>query len=401
MKIPLINTVVQILGKILMLLISLVTTGMLTRGLGVAIYGDFILITSILILFDGLADMGTRIIGVREASGQETLDGKKKIWINMAILRIILAIISWVLALILACLWANLRQIREAAIFGFSMIVFTSIAGSLEIVWQTEQKMYKKVMVEVLFPVLFLIVFYQAGTKIGLSGVMGLYLIARIVTLVLGWQQAGIKVERKMVDSKLIKKLLISSLPMGLYLLIFSAYDRAIDSMMISKFLGQAEVAWYGLAYKIYGALLLPAYFLVSSIFPIISSKESGKRRVFWISALFLMLGATGVILMVELGAPLVVGLLGGDQFLPTVKVLRWLIAAVIFSYFGHLIGFSLISRNGQKEMLRLGIVVLIFNFCSNLWAIPRFGMMGAAGVTIATEALGMGMMGLALRKKL
>jgi len=401
MKIPLLNTLVQILGKVLMLAISLVTTGMLTRGLGVKVYGDFILITSMLILFDGLADMGTRIIGVREASGQETPEGKKKIWINIAILRIILATISWGLALVAAYLWINLRQIWEAAVLGFSMIVFTSIAGSLEIVWQTEQKMYKKVVVEVLFPTLFLIVFGQLGTKIGLAGVMGLYLLARIVTLVLGWQQAGIKIERKMVDFKLIKKLLVVSWPMGLYLLIFSAYHRAIDSMMISKFLGQAEVAWYGLAYKIYGALLLPAYFLVSSIFPIISSREPGKRRIFWISALFLFFGAVGVVLAVELGAPLFVGILGGDQFLPAVGVLRLLIVAVTFSYFGHLVGFSLISRNGQKDMLKLGIVVLAFNFGSNLWAIPRVGIMGAAGVTIATEALGMGLMSLALKRKM
>lgn len=401
MKIPLLNTLVQILGKLIMLLISLVTTGMLTRGLGVKIYGDFILLTSMLILFDGLADMGTRIIGVREASRQESLVEKRRIWINMAILRIILAVLSWVSALIIVCLWVNLRQIWESAVLGFSMIVFTSIAGSLEIVWQTEQKMHKKVIVEVLFPTLFLVGFIQLGTKTNLSGVMGLYLVARIVTLILGWQQAGIRIEKKIIERALIKKLLMASLPMGLYLLVFSAYDRAIDSVMISKFLGQAQVAWYGLAYKIYGALLLPAYFLVSSIFPIISSKIAGKRRIFWMSAGLLFWGAVTVIVTVELGASLMVGILGGDQFLPAVGVLRLLIIAALFSYFGHLIGFSLISKNGQKEMLKLGIVVLVFNLGSNLWAIPRFGVMGAAGVTIATEALGVGLMGLALKRKM
>ena len=401
MRIPLLNTLVQILGKMLMLLISLVTTGMLTRGLGVKVYGDFILITSMLILFDSLADMGTRIIGVREASREEGEEGKRKIWINVAILRIVLAATSLILAMIVAHFWVNLRQIWSAAVLGFTMIVFTSIAGSMEIIWQSQQKMHKKVIVEVLFPALFLIAFSRLGVGVGLSGVMGLYLVARMVSLVLGWQQAGIRVEGKMIDFGLIKKLLLTSWPMGLYLLLFSAYDRAIDSMMISKFLGQAEVAWYGLAYKIYGALLLPAYFLVSSIFPIISSKAIGKKRIFWISAGVLFFGAVAVVSTVELGAPLMVGILGGDQFLPAVGVLRLLIVAVIFSYFGHLAGFSLISKNGQKEMMKLGVVVLLFNFGSNLWAIPRFGIMGAAGVTVATEALGMGLMTLALRRKM
>ena len=119
------------------------------------------------------------------------------------------------------------------------------------------------------------------------------------------------------------------------------------------------------------------------------------------ISAGFLFFGAVAVVSTVELGAPLMVGILGGDQFLPAVGVLRLLIVAVIFSYFGHLAGFSLISKNGQKEMMKLGVVVLLFNFGSNLWAIPRFGIMGAAGVTVATEALGMGLMTLALRRKM
>lgn len=401
MKIPLINTLVQILGKVLMLAISLLTTGMLTRGLGVKVYGDFILITSMLILFDGLADMGTRIIGVREASREETEEGKRRIWINIAVFRILLAVVSLILALTAAYLWVNLRQIGNAVVLGFGMIVFTSIAGSMEIVWQSQQKMHKKVMVEVLFPALFLIAFLKLGVGAGLSGVMGLYLVARIVSLVVGWQQVGIKIERKIIDWGLIKKLAAASLPMGLYLLIFSTYDRAIDSMMISKFLGQTEVAWYGLAYKIYGALLLPAYFLVSSIFPIISSKVKGKRRIFWLSAGLLFLGAVAVVVTVELGAPLMVGILGGGQFLPAAGVLRLLILAVFFSYFGHLIGFSLISKNGQKEMVKLGVMVLVFNFVSNLWVIPRFGIMGAAGVTVATEALGVIMMSWFLRKKL
>jgi O-antigen/teichoic acid export membrane protein len=66
---------------------------------------------------------------------------------------------------------------------------------------------------------------------------------------------------------------------------------------------------------------------------------------------------------------------------------------ALVFSYFGHLFGFSLISRDGQKEMMKLGMVVLFFNLVANLIAIPRLGIVGAAVVTVLTEALGMMLM--------
>ena len=65
---PIWNTAVQTIGKVIMILISLVTTAILTRRLGAGIYGGFVLTTSIFLLLDALADFGSRAIGVREAS---------------------------------------------------------------------------------------------------------------------------------------------------------------------------------------------------------------------------------------------------------------------------------------------------------------------------------------------
>jgi O-antigen/teichoic acid export membrane protein len=376
------------------------TTGLLTRGLGLKVYGDFILITSLLIFFDTLADFGSKIIGVREASKQVDEKDKLSVWVNMAIVRILVAVVSFGVGIIFIFNWSDLVMVRGAAVVAFAMILLTSIAGSLEIVWQTKQRMAEKVVVEVLFPTVFLIGFWVYGAKLGLIGVFYLYLIARIVTLGLGVFRLNIYFNFKLVDKKLMLKLLNLSYPMGIYLLLFTAYDRAIDATMISRFLGKPEVAMYGLSYKIYGALLQPAYFLMNSLFPILSSNVEGKRNLFWKSLLIMTLSATLLILGVQIFAPTMINLLGGNEFLGSISVLRLLIVAVFFSYIGHLFGFSLISKNGQKEMVLLGVVVLIFNFIANLWAIPRFGMMGAAGVTVLSEAWAMVLMGMFLYKK-
>lgn len=407
LKTPLLNTLVQILGKVVMVGISLLTTGLLTRGLGVSAYGDFILITSLLIFFDTLADFGSKIIGVREASKQLYEKDKLRVWTNMVVLRIYVALVSFGLGLIFIYNWPELSNIRGAAVAAFVMILLTSIAGSLEIVWQTRQKMAEKVVVEILFPTVFLIGFFLPagrqdvlGHNLGLIGVFYLYLLARILTLILGIIRLQKYFEFKLIDRKLMMRLLNLSIPMGLYLLLFTAYDRAIDATMISRFLGKSEVAMYGLAYKIYGSLLSPAYFLMNSIFPILSSNVTGKKILFGKSLLIMIGSSLLVILGIQVMAPTIISILGGSEFVGAVPVLRLLIFAVFFSYIGHLMGFSLISKNGQKEMVVLGILVLIFNFVGNLWAIPRFGMMGAAGVTVASEFLAMSLMGVFLWKK-
>lgn len=400
LKTPLLNTLVQILGKLVMVGISLLTTGLLTRGLGLQVYGEFILITSLLIFFDTLSDFGSKIIGVREAAKETDEKNVKKVWVNMAVLRVLLALFSFGLGMLFVYTWPDLAQVKAEAVVAFLMILMTSIAGSLEIVWQTKQRMTEKVIVEVLFPIVFLIGFWKFGMEMKLVDVFWLYMVARIITLILGIARLNGVFDFGLVDKKLIVKLLQLSWPMGVYLLLFTAYDRAIDATMISRFLGKPEVAMYGLAYKIYSSLLQPAYFLMNSLFPILSSSVSGKRTLFGKSLLIMAAGSLVVVGGVQVFAPLMVNILGGSDFAMAVPVLRMLIWAVFFSYMNHLFGFTLISRNGQKEMVELGIVVLIFNFLTNLWAIPRYGMMGAAAVTVSSECVAMCLMGYFLWKK-
>ena len=98
--------------------------------------------------------------------------------------------------------------------------------------------------------------------------------------------------------------------------------------------------------------------------------------------------------------APLMVSILAGIEFAASVGVLRILIVALLFAYMGHLVGFALISKEGQKDMLGLGLVILIFNLMGNLMAIPRFGIVGAATVTVFTEMLSLGLMSWRLKKR-
>lgn len=394
------NTGVQILGKVVSVMVSLVTTGFLTRKLGSSIYGQYILITSLSVFFDSLADFGTSIIGVREAAKEDSEAGRVKVWSNVAILRLMMAAFSLGLGMILIFSWPDLRTIRYEAVLAWSMMILTSLAGSLGIVWQTRIRMGAKVLVEVMFPTVFLICLWLFKGEISLAWVFGTYLVARVVTLIWGWWLGRGTIDFKLEDWKLIKKFFIMSWPMGVYLMVFSAYDRAIDSMMIRRFLGVNEVAWYGLAYKMYGVLIQPAFFLVSGIFPILSSNKKDNKKIFSLSAIVLLVSGITMMLAVWIFAPLMVYILAGSQYEPAVGVLRILMVALVFAYLGHLVGFTLVSKEGQKEMLGLGSVIMIFNFIGNLLVIPKFGIRGAAVVTAMTEALSLLLMSLRLRRR-
>lgn len=404
LKRSILNTLVQISGKVVTVLISLVTTGILTRKLGVSVYGSFTLITSVFLLLDALADFGTKTIGVRELS---SVENKKRegMFTQMVWLRLIMTAIAFLIGVLFILLSNSFAGVKLEAFVCLLMIWFTAIAGSLEIVFQTRLRMDLKVIIEILFPLLFLITLIIWPSVITLLWVFTAYLIARIISLNIGffvfnrWNDFNFSFFKSKIDINIVKKLLSESWPMGVYLIVFTSYDRAVDSLMIKHFIGVAEVAWYGLAYKVYISLIQPAYYFVNSIFPLLSSKMEKKNELFKRSFWILFGGILLVIPVIYFMAPWIIQVLAGSEFGMSVTVLRILLIALVFSYIGHLVGFTLISKKGQKDLLLLGVVVLIVNIGANLWAIPRFGIIGAAWVTGLSEAVGCGLMVWRLRR--
>ena len=187
------------------------------------------------------------------------------------------------------------------------------------------------------------------------------------------------------LDKTLLKRLLIESWPMGLYLLLFTGYDKAIDSLLIQHYWGVAQVAWYGLAYKIYSNLIMPAYFFMASVFPLLSKHEE-QREVYNKSRFILLAMILAGAPLIYFGAPLAVQVLSRNEYLASIGILRILIVALFFSYLNHLNGFWLISRGKQRFMLKLGLVVILVNILGNVLFIPRFGMVAGAWMTVVSE---------------
>jgi O-antigen/teichoic acid export membrane protein len=386
------NTIVQTFGKIIMILISLVTTALLTKRLGANIYGGFVLTTSVFLLLDALADFGSRAIGVREAS--KNPEKANEIYRELTGLRLMMANIGFVIGVIVIFSFKGFADIKIEALISLLMIFFTSIAGSLEIIYQTKMKLDLKTIMDISFPLIFLILLLGYRLKLSLILVMIMYLVARVISLLIGQKIIKWKIQIKI---NRIWYWLKELWPMGVYLIVFTAYDRAVDSMMISRYLTMKDVAYYGLSYKIYNSLVQPAYFFVASVFPLLSSQIEKKRKLFF-GSLALILGVLIIgAPILSMLAPFMINVLGGSEFLPSVGVLRILIFAMIFAYINHLFGFTLIAKRGQKSILLIGLIALTFNIIGNMYAIPRFGITGAALVTVYTEMLSAVMLGLSL----
>lgn len=390
LKKPIINTLVQVGGKVVTILLSLVTTAILTRKLGPEIYGNYLLITSVWLLFDSAVDFGSKVIGVKEASAKDS-DQRNEIYIQVAWFRCLTSLFLFLVGLMVILFWSGFDGLEVEALVALSMIGFTAIAGSLEIIFQTEMRMDLKVWGDIVFPLIFVIFLWFVGDSVNLIWIFGVYLLARIISLILGLnlvKKVTNKIKIVKVDKIFLKKFIKETWPMGVYMILFSGYDRAVDSILIKQMVGVTDLAFYGLAYKIYGNLIQPAYFLINSVFPLLSGKMENKRKLFWQTTGLMLLGALIVAPTIYFLAPLIIEVLAGSVFVRSIRILRILLVAMVFAYIGHLVGFTLIAKGKQKLILLVGIISLIVNIGGNLLFIPKFGITGAAWVTVATEVV-------------
>ncbi len=384
-------TSIQTFGKIITIFISLGTTAWLTRKLGLNDYGLLTFVSSIFLLVDSVADFGTRTNGVREISAAKDVESRKKIWINIALLRKIMTGVAFFFGLLMVFLYPGFEGFRFWSLVALSMSWLTSVAGDEEIIFQSGSRLDLKTIIDIVYPAGFFIFILIFGKYLNLGLVFSGYLLSRIISLCIGWKLINFHFSdynfkfTKQIDWLLIKKILYESWPIGLYMLIFTAYDRAIDATLIRHFWGEINVAQYGLAYKIYSNLVIPAYFLVSSVFPAMSKNEHKNitKKTLCVAGLMLL----GIVPLVYFFAPLMINLLAGKEYLAAVPVLKVLSFAIVFAYFGHVLGFRLIAKGNQKYLLLIAIVALLINTGLNVYLIPRFGMIAGAWVTVITEA--------------
>jgi len=387
---PILNTLVQVGGKVVTVLLSLVTTAILTRKLGPEIYGNYLLITSVWLLFDSAVDFGSKVIGVKEASAKEN-NQRNEVYIQVAWFRGLTSLLLFLVGVIVILFWSGFDGLEMEALVALLMIGFTAIAGSLEIIFQTEMRMDLKVWGDIVFPLIFIIFLWLAGDRVNLLWIFGVYLLARILSLILGLnlvKKVTNKIKLVKIDKVFLKKFIKETWPMGVYMILFSGYDRAVDSILIKQIVGVTDLAFYGLAYKIYGSLIQPAYYLINSVFPLLSGKMENKRKLFWQTTGLMILGALVVAPTIYFLAPMIIGVLAGNAFVRSIRILRILLVAMVFAYIGHLVGFTLIAKGKQKLILLVGIISLIVNIGGNLLFIPLYGIEGAAWVTVATEVV-------------
>jgi O-antigen/teichoic acid export membrane protein len=385
------NTAVQVAGKAAVLALAAGSIAVVTRYLGVSGYGRFTLALMYMQLFGVLADAGLYMTVVRDISRDPSRTDE--LVGNALTLRLLLSIAVIAVGGAVSFLLPYESRVRLAILLAGGPFLLGMLTSSLVTVLQSRLRMGRAVAGDVTGRAFALgLTLLVAGVDLGFYAVFGAAAGGAFAALVVTWlltrRLTGLRFR---VEPATWRPLMVASLPLGLALAINELYFRA-DTLIISLYKSYEQVGFYTLAYRILEFTLALGTLLLTTVFPILSEAvERDEPR-----ALRMIQAATDV--FVIMAAPLVAGglvlapqmieLVGGPGFGDATMPLRILLVAGALAWVNGVFGFALIAKRRQASALWLNVSALTFNVGLNFLLIPRYGIVAAAVVTVASEIL-------------
>ena len=178
---------------------------------------------------------------------------------------------------------------------------------------------------------------------------------------------------------------------MGLMAIFVTAYLR-IDSVLLGVLVDEAAVGIYAAAYTLMmGAQIAPTM-LATALTPVFArthERDPGQFERSWHDGVQgALLIALPVALVTSLLAGPIIARFYGAEFAESAEVLA------IIIWICPLGALSLVAqavlRGARREALLTSVsgACAVLNLLANLWAIPRYGVLGASWVTVGTEVL-------------
>lgn len=392
-----INTTVQILGKVASIVLGFISIILLTRYLGVSGYGNFSLVFTYLSFFGFLSDMGLGLLVVRDISNNKVKYNKSlSIYISF---KLFLTSFAVVVALLALFFFPYNIEIKNAIIIGSIAVAIGSLSSFGSSFLQAQLRMDLVTLIDQvtkLITVLFILIFVilKFNFLFIVSSVLFGNIFGFIITLyVLKDKFKPYKVNRLFalkyfnIGNKVIK----DSLLIGIMTLFAYTYFK-IDSLLLSIYKPSAELGTYTLAYKIVENILLLWGFYMATIYPLLSRfyvEDHKKYKIIFFNSIKTSIFISTICIFIGFFyATTLIKIFGGQNFNSSILPLRILIFSIPFFLINNILYHSFISSNKIIQVIVCLLFSLIFNTVLNIIFIPIYSYVASSYITVITEII-------------
>ena len=414
------NTIAQVVSKIITAVISIFLLSVVTNYLSVELFGVYSKVYNYLGIFAFLADLGLYTIMIREISKWEE-KSEKIVW-NVLTLRILLWVIIFFLALLVAYFIpgynSNIELIAIWIVWIFTVI---SLINSTFLAYMQSQLKMEFSLFSVVFWklvnlwIILLIVFVFLTKESVLQNnalsldnsllyILGAWLIWITVNTMLNYFYASKSCNICMkFDRDYIKHIFKISLPYWIALFLSVVYFK-IDIIIISLLewnTADISIALYSLPMKIVEVLMVISGFYLNSILPKLSQLFE-KQKETWELQILLTLsfkilfsfGLSVFTFWVIFRDYLITIIANSNYISPTnhiyssSDVFIIVLAILLFNAISLLFIYIFIWSKKQSILLKINIIIALFNIIWNFILIPKYSFIWAWVVTLVSQII-------------
>lgn len=385
------NILVSSSAKIIGTGLAVFSVGLIARYLGTKGFGNYAIVMAFFSLFGALGDWGVYQMTTREISRPQA--DEKKILANAMGIRIFISFFILLITPLIIFFLPYPETVKKGIFIVSLSYIFSSSYQVLTGLFQKRLKMDRLTGSELIGKIVqvsfvFLTIHFQWGFYAIVSSVLANMII--VFCLVFFLSKKFI-VFTPCFDWNYWKKFLLEATPLGISAIVTFIYFKA-DTILLSLLKPAQDVGIYSAAYKVIENITFFPAMIVGLTMPIMSYTVIHNREKF-ISVVNKNLKA-----FVILSLPLVIGtfflsdkiitIIAGKEFPQSAEVLKIIIFALAFIFFGQLFNNVLIASGMQKKLLWILVFCAFFNVTSNLFLVPRFSYLATAWISVLTEFL-------------
>lgn len=388
------NTLVQIGGHGFGLLVSVATTTMVARYLGVGSFGVYSLLAVVFALVAGVSTGSLESVAVRQLSGRAEPERgmlERLIGLRLALSTgLALAIVAGSLALPLS------TDVRLAVLILAAVSVAGALQGTLVTVLQARLQFVVPAAVDAVTRVVMLVGYVVTLLLIVPEGkptvavAVAPLLLGALTGVALTWRilrRRGIGVGVAF-DRAAWTRLAAETAPLAA-LQVLGVVNYRLDIVALGVLSGTEAAGIYGIAYRFVDAALPLAAFFAAALFPLLARDVAGSADRVQRALSTVLIATPCVVLPLVVLAPRLVELVGGSDYGPAGLPLRILAVSLPFSAVAMLLVSLLVAHRRERSVLPLVVFSILLNLGLNLALIPGYGVAGSAAATLVAEAVG------------
>lgn len=391
----------RIVGYVGGVAVSVLSSALLLRHLGVVAVGHYVTVLSLVALAAQVTEAGLAAIGVRELSTISPAHAQS-FFRSLFGLRLVLILVGVMGAFVFAFLsgYSSTLVLGTVVAGGGIALVTVQVTYSLPLTarlrlgWVTVVELVRQVGTTVVIVVLVLagaplLPFWAATIPAGAAAAaLSAFLIRRSMPLLPSF------------DRDVWRSLLRRTLPYSLAAAVGVIYFRLAILIMSHVASGQ-QTGYYAASFRIIEVLFIVPQLVVGSTLPIFAraARDDRGRLDYALGRTFdvcLLLGlAVGLALVT--GATFIVAVIAGAKFGPAAIVLRMQGIALTFTFMGAMFAYALLSLGRYREVLLINLSVLVLSGVLTGLLASREGALGAASATTIVEVLYTAMLAVAV----